>query len=159
MQLMAGWLYIIKQAAGDMPGGTTPAKTHSLNTMFQEAITHMVPGEEHPDEGLQLLSPCLSCPAAFWFSYRRQECAGPGVPSSVIHPGTVSCTASDGFEAPDSITSGTNTSSSLEQGAEAFNLFWIKAPESSFLVSTSIPYSLFISGSQFQLPLTRVGLT
>lgn len=57
MQLMAGWLYIIKQAAGDMPGGTSPAKTHSPNTMFQEAITHRILGEEHPEEGFQLLSP------------------------------------------------------------------------------------------------------
>lgn len=56
MQLMASWLYIIKQAAGDMPGGTTPAKTHSPNTMFQEAITHRILGEEHPEEGFQLLS-------------------------------------------------------------------------------------------------------
>lgn len=70
MHLMAGWLYIIKQATGDVPGGTTPAKTHSLNTMFQKAITHRVPGEEHPDERLQL-SLCLSCPAAFWFPCRR----------------------------------------------------------------------------------------
>lgn len=103
MQLMAGWLYIIKQAIGDVPGGTTPAKTHSLNTMFQEAITHRVPGEEHPDEGLQLLSLCLSCPAAFWFSCRRRECAGPGAPASFIHPGTVSCTVSHGFKASVSI--------------------------------------------------------
>lgn len=88
MQLMASWLYIIKQATGDVPGGTTSAKTHSLNTMFQEAITHGVPGEEHPDEGLQLLSLSLSCPAAFWFPCRRWECAGPGAPWSFIHPGT-----------------------------------------------------------------------
>lgn len=57
---MAGWLYIIKQAAGDMPGETTPAKTHSLNTMFQEAVTHRILGEEHPEEGLQLLVPLAS---------------------------------------------------------------------------------------------------
>lgn len=61
-QLMAGWLYIIKQAAGEMPGEATPAKTHSLNTMFQEAVTHGILGEEHPEEGLQLLPPCLYCP-------------------------------------------------------------------------------------------------
>lgn len=73
MQLMAGWLYIIKQAAGDMPEETTPAKTHSLNTVFQEAITHRILGEEHPEEGPQLLPPCLYCPAALWFSCRNQK--------------------------------------------------------------------------------------
>lgn len=71
MQLMAGWLYIIKQAAGDRPGETTPAKTHSPNTMFQEAVTHRTPGEEHPEEGLQLLPTCLFCPAALWFSCKK----------------------------------------------------------------------------------------
>lgn len=90
VQLMAGWLYIIKQAAGDVPGETTPAKTHSLNTMFQETITHGVPGEEHPEEGLQLLSLCLFCPGGLWFSCRKQECAGPGAPASFIHPGSMS---------------------------------------------------------------------
>lgn len=111
MQLMAGWLYIIKQAAGDVPEETAPAKTHSLNTMFQEAITHRVPEERHPEEGLQLLPPCLSCLAVCWFSCRKLECAGPGAPTSFIYPGSTSCTVSPRFEAPVSTTGGANTSS------------------------------------------------
>lgn len=110
---MAGWLYIIKQATGAMPGWTTPAKTHSLNTMFQEAITHRVPGEEHPDEGLQL---SLCSPAQLHSSSLAEGgnvLAGPGAPASFIHPGTVL----HGFKAAVSIKG--RAFSSLDWGAEA----------------------------------------
>lgn len=94
MQLMASWLCIIKQAAGDVPEETAPAKTYNLNTMFQVSVTHGVLVEEHPERGALTHSaaPHSAPPVhlCVLFPCKRQEvCWSWGL--STLYPGTLSC--------------------------------------------------------------------